>query len=628
MRGSAFSDDDGARGWFKRRRQRKRAQDLAEWQTRAHRSAFSESPPRAGAGSAFSEPESERRPVVARAKEGSRSGVGSRSKERSRTRQGSRTKPHPRDERAMRQAYASSAQLLPTVPPVPYPASAGTQQAGGTTGSYGATRAGGTTGAYGATRAGGTTGAHGAARVNTAPPPEEPKKKKDHGLFWWLIIVFVCFPAGFFLADMEDEVSDPPAEVGNAQSAEDSGGADSGDAGGAASAAVPEAGAQPLATYAPVPQNIADTQAVRTESHILAFPDRPFVIPAGHVFGGYNTKANSTSFYDTETGQLRYSLPGELACAPAGETANMWCKPNSWGNPYASSYISDVPATLRAAADGAVIWESGEDAQGFAPGVLLSRADIREERFSWLSPTDGAVLAELTVPASLGNFHVAPSGELLLFDREGTTVNWTVFDSGGRTRGSGSVKAEDVESASVMPTADGWFIPEANLAITLEGKVSTGAPLPGEVSVREASCPAPQATNAQLREDLEKLLGQQPAGSAARYQVAISACVPGGVVYLSSLTGSTTTVVAAGQLREIPLASASLDFVALGNGIVLTGYREDSRDATFAFDWNQGDAPVWSVPATITDAVPGYGFVGTDYSAADPKPVYYAFRAK
>ncbi|WP_285060998.1 hypothetical protein, partial [Gardnerella vaginalis] len=68
-----------------------------------------------------------------------------------------------------------------------------------------------------------------------------------------------------------------------------------------------------------------------------------------------------------------------------------------------------------------------------------------------------------------------------------------------------------------MPTTDGWFIPEANLAITLEGKSSTGAPLPGEVSVREASCPAPQASNAQLRENLEKLLGQQPAGSAARY---------------------------------------------------------------------------------------------------------------
>lgn len=615
MRGSAFSDDDGARGWFKRRRQRKRAQDLAEWQTRAHRSAFSESPPRAGAGSAFSEPEGERRPVVARAKEGARGGAGgrvnagSRGKERSRTRQSSRTKPHPRDERAMRQAYASSAQLLPTVPPVPYPASAGAQQAGGATGPYGAAH---------------TTG----ARVNTAPPPEAPKKKKDRGLFWWLIIVFVCFPAGFFLADMEDEVSDPPAEVGSAQNAEDSGGVDSGGAGGAANAAVPEAGAQPLATYAPVPQNLAETQAVRTESHIPAFLDRPFVIPAGHVFGGYNAKADSTSFYDTETGQLRYSLPGELSCAPAGDTANMWCKPNSWGNHYASSYISDVPATLRAAVDGAAIWQSGEDAQGFAPGVLLSRADIREERFSWLSPTDGAVLAEVTVPASLGNFHVAPSGELLLFDRESTTVNWTVFDSGGRTRGSGSVKAEDVESSSVMPTTDGWFIPEANLAITLEGKSSTGAPLPGEVSVREASCPAPQASNAQLRENLEKLLGQQPAGSAARYQVGISSCVPGGVAYLSSLTGSTTTVVAAGQLREVPLASASLDFAALGNGIVLTGYREDSRDATFAFDWNQGEAPVWSVPATITDAVPGYGFVGTDYSTSDPKPAYYAFRVK
>ena len=627
MRGSAFSDDDGARGWFKRRRQRKRAQDLAEWQTRAHRSAFSESPPRAGAGSAFSEPEGERRPVVARAKEGARGGAGgrvnagSRGKERSRTRQSSRTKPHPRDERAMRQAYASSAQLLPTVPPVPYPASAGAQQAGGATGPYGAAHTTGATGSYGAAH---TTG----ARVNTAPPPEAPKKKKDRGLFWWLIIVFVCFPAGFFLADMEDEVSDPPAEVGSAQNAEDSGGVDSGGAGGAANAAVPEAGAQPLATYAPVPQNLAETQAVRTESHIPAFLDRPFVIPAGHVFGGYNAKADSTSFYDTETGQLRYSLPGELSCAPAGDTANMWCKPNSWGNHYASSYISDVPATLRAAVDGAAIWQSGEDAQGFAPGVLLSRADIREERFSWLSPTDGAVLAEVTVPASLGNFHVAPSGELLLFDRESTTVNWTVFDSGGRTRGSGSVKAEDVESSSVMPTTDGWFIPEANLAITLEGKSSTGAPLPGEVSVREASCPAPQASNAQLRENLEKLLGQQPAGSAARYQVGISSCVPGGVAYLSSLTGSTTTVVAAGQLREVPLASASLDFAALGNGIVLTGYREDSRDATFAFDWNQGEAPVWSVPATITDAVPGYGFVGTDYSTSDPKPAYYAFRVK
>lgn len=627
MRGSAFSDDDGARGWFKRRRQRKRAQDLAEWQTRAHRSAFSESPPRAGAGSAFSEPEGERRPVVARAKEGARGGAGgrvnagSRGKERSRTRQSSRTKPHPRDERAMRQAYASSAQLLPTVPPVPYPASAGAQQAGGATGPYGAAHTTGATGSYGAAH---TTG----ARVNTAPPPEAPKKKKDRGLFWWLIIVFVCFPAGFFLADMEDEVSDPPAEVGSAQNAEDSGGVDSGGAGGAANAAVPEAGAQPLATYAPVPQNLAETQAVRTESHIPAFLDRPFVIPAGHVFGGYNAKADSTSFYDTETGQLRYSLPGELSCAPAGDTANMWCKPNSWGNSYASSYISDVPATLRAAVDGAAIWQSGEDAQGFAPGVLLSRADIREERFSWLSPTDGAVLAEVTVPASLGNFHVAPSGELLLFDRESTTVNWTVFDSGGRTRGSGSVKAEDVESSSVMPTTDGWFIPEANLAITLEGKSSTGAPLPGEVSVREASCPAPQASNAQLRENLEKLLGQQPAGSAARYQVGISSCVPGGVAYLSSLTGSTTTVVAAGQLREVPLASASLDFAALGNGIVLTGYREDSRDATFAFDWNQGEAPVWSVPATITDAVPGYGFVGTDYSTSDPKPAYYAFRVK
>ncbi|AIE82866.1 hypothetical protein [Actinotignum schaalii] len=600
MRGSAFSDDDGARGWFKRRRQRKRAQDLAEWQTRAHRSAFSESPPRAGAGSAFSEPEGERRPVVSRAKEGTRGNAGSRGKERSRTRQSSRTKPHPRDERAMRQAYASSAQLLPTVPPVPYPASA--QQAGG------------------------ATGPHGAARVTTAPPPEEPKKKKDRGLFWWLIIVFVCFPAGFFLADMEDEVSDPPAEVGSAQSAEDSGGA--GGENPAANADAPEAGAQPLASYAPVPQNLAETQAVRTESHIPAFLNQPFVIPAGHVFGGYNAKANSTSFYDTETGQLRYTLPGELSCAPAGDTANMWCTPNYWGNPYASSYISDVPATLRAAPDGTVIWESGEDAQGFAPGVLVSRADIREERFSWLSPTDGTVLAEVTVPASLGNFHVAPSGELLLFDREGTTVNWTVFDSGGRTRGSGSVEAEDVESASVMPTADGWFIPEDNMAITLEGKSSTGAPLPGEVSVREATCPAPQATNAQLRENLEKLLGQQPAGTAARYQVAISACVPGGVAYLSSFTGSTTTVVAAGQLREVPLASAGSDFVALGNGIVLTGYREDSRDATFAFDWNQGDAPVWSVPATITDAVPGYGFVGTDYSTPDSKPAYYAFRAK
>ncbi|MCW1063326.1 hypothetical protein OJ587_11850, partial [Streptococcus anginosus] len=87
---------------------------------------------------------------------------------------------------------------------------------------------------------------------------------------------------------------------------------DSGGAGGAANAAVPEAGAQPLATYAPVPQNLAETQAVRTESHIPAFLDRPFVIPAGHVFGGYNAKADSTSFYDTETGQLRYSLPGEL----------------------------------------------------------------------------------------------------------------------------------------------------------------------------------------------------------------------------------------------------------------------------------------------------------------------------
>ncbi|MGJ9604915.1 hypothetical protein ACRQF5_08770 [Actinotignum sp. GS-2025b] len=628
MRGSAFSDDDGARGWFKRRRQRKRAQDLAEWQTRAHRSAFSESPPRAGAGSAFSEPEGERRPVVARAKEGARGSAGgrvsagSRGKELSRTRQSSRTKPHPRDERAMRQAYASSAQLLPTVPPVPYPASASAQQAGGATGPYGAAHATGATGSYGATHTTGTT------RVNTAPPPEEPKKKKDRGLFWWLIIVFVCFPAGFFLADMEDEVSDPPAEVGSAQNAEDSGGADSGGAGGAANAAVPEAGAQPLATYAPVPQNLAETQAVRTESHIPAFLDRPFVIPAGHVFGGYNAKADSTSFYDTETGQLRYSLPGELTCTQAGDTANMWCTPNYWGNPFASSYISDTPATLRAAADGAVIWQSSSEAQAFAPGVLLSQAGGREDRFSWLSPTDGAVLHEITRPASLGNFHVAPSGELLLFDRESTTVNWTVFDSGGRTRGSGSVEAEDVESASVVPTTDGWFIPEANLAITLEGKVSTGAPLPGEVSVREASCPAPQASNAQLRENLEKLLGQQPAGSAARYQVAISACVPGGVTYLSSLTGSTTTVVAAGQLREIPLASASLDFAALGNGIVLTGYREDSRDATFAFDWNQGEAPVWSVPATITDAVPGYGFVGTDYSTADPKPVYYAFRAK
>ena len=522
----------------------------------------------------------------------------------------------------MRQAYASSAQLLPTVPPVPYPASASAQQAGGATGPYGAAHATGATGSYGATHTTGTT------RVNTAPPPEEPKKKKDRGLFWWLIIVFVCFPAGFFLADMEDEVSDPPAEVGSAQNAEDSGGADSGGAGGAANAAVPEAGAQPLATYAPVPQNLAETQAVRTESHIPAFLDRPFVIPAGHVFGGYNAKADSTSFYDTETGQLRYSLPGELTCTQAGDTANMWCTPNYWGNPFASSYISDTPATLRAAADGAVIWQSSSEAQAFAPGVLLSQAGGREDRFSWLSPTDGAVLHEITRPASLGNFHVAPSGELLLFDRESTTVNWTVFDSGGRTRGSGSVEAEDVESASVVPTTDGWFIPEANLAITLEGKVSTGAPLPGEVSVREASCPAPQASNAQLRENLEKLLGQQPASSAARYQVAISACVPGGVTYLSSLTGSTTTVVAAGQLREIPLASASLDFAALGNGIVLTGYREDSRDATFAFDWNQGEAPVWSVPATITDAVPGYGFVGTDYSTPDSKPAYYAFRAK
>ncbi|MFG6286452.1 hypothetical protein ACGUFB_08170 [Actinotignum schaalii] len=586
MRGSAFSDDDGARGWFKRRRQRKRAQDLAEWQTRTHRSAFSESPSRAGAGSAFGEPEGARRPVVARAKEGSR------------------IKPHPRDERAMRQAYASSAQLLPTVPPLPYPASAGAQQPGGATGPYG--------GAH-------TTG----ARVNTAPPPEEPKKKKDRGLFWWLIIVFVCFPAGFFLADMEDEVSDPPAEVGSAQSAEDSG-----DAGGAGAAAVPEAGAQPLATYAPVPQNLAEARAVQTDTRIPAFPDQPFVIPAGHVFGGYNAKADSTSFYDTETGQLRYSLPGELSCAPAGDTANMWCKPNSWGNSYASSYISDVPATLRAAADGAVIWESGKDARGFAPGVLLSEAEGREEHFSWLSPTDGTVLHEITRPAAFGNYHVAPSGEVLLLETRDKSTYLTVLSSTGQERGALVIEGADVGTATMVTTTDGWFLPEFNISITNEGKFSRGTAFQGYVRAKAPSCLSPQASTAQLRTNLETLLADAPRSPTGNYYVGISSCTPGGMAYLVSSSAPNVRIVANGQMRKLPLSSVSWDFLPLGNGAVLAGYQAGSRDGTFAFDWNQGDAPVWSIPATLTDVVPGYGFFGTDFSTPDSEPVYYALRAK
>ncbi|MDK7198196.1 hypothetical protein QP431_08275 [Actinotignum sanguinis] len=610
MRGSAFSDDDGARGWFKRRRQRKRAQDLADWQTRTHRSAFSESPPRAGAGSAFSEPENERRPAVARAKEGARGGAGgrvnagSRGKERSRTRQGSRTKPHPRDERAMRQAYASSAQLLPTVPPVPYPASAGAQQAGGATGPYGAAH---------------TTG----ARVNTAPPPEAPKKKKDRGLFWWLIIVFVCFPAGFFLADMEDEVSDPPAEVGSAQSAEDSG-----DAGGAANAAAPEAGTQPLATYAPVPQNLAETQAVRTESHIPAFLNQPFVIPAGYVFGGYHMDADATNFYDTETGQLRYSLPGELTCTQAGDTANMWCTPSYWGNPFASAYISDTPATLRAAADGAVIWQSGEDAQGFAPGVLLSQAGGREDRFSWLSPTDGAVLHEITRPASFGSYHVTPGGEVLIFDIQKNSTYLTVLSPTGQERGALIIEGTDLSTASVVNTTDGWFVPEFNISITNEGKFSRGTAFQDRVRAKAPACLAPQASTTQLRTNLETLLADAPRSLTGSYYVGLSACTPGGLAYLVSSSAPDTTVVTNGQVRKLPLSSVSWDFLPLGNGAVLTGYQANSRDATFAFDWNQGEAPVWSVPATMTDAVPGYGLVGTDYSTPDSERTYYALRAK
>ncbi|MGJ9483804.1 hypothetical protein ACRQEG_06405 [Actinotignum sp. GS-2025f] len=615
MRGSAFSDDDGARGWFKRRRQRKRAQDLAEWQTRTHRSAFSESPPRASAGSAFGEPEGEGRPVVARAHSGSRA------------------KPHPRDERAARadyekrikrdqrrqaqerahaeerarvqreagRAHASSAQLLPTVPPLPYPASASAQQPAGATASYGATR------------------------VNTAPPPEEPKKKKDRGLFWWIFIVFVCFPAGFFLADMEDEVSDPPAEVGSAQNAEDSGGAEPGAAGGAAA---PEAGAQPLATYAPVPQNLAEAQAVRTEGVIPTTASSTFVIPAGHVFGTYDAEEDSTGFYDTETGQLRYTLPGAVMCSPAGDTANMWCAPNTWTSPYASSYISEVPATLRAAADGSVIWESGTEAQGFAPGVLLSDAAVGEQRFSWLSPTDGAVLTEVTLPASYGEFHVTPNGEVLYLARNDKNIEWMVFDAAGRTRGSGVATDTQLSFTPVITATDGWFFPEDDAAFTLDGKMNSGSALPSNVRVRAAHCAAPQASTAQLREVLETLLGQSAAMTSGNYHVGMSSCTPGGLGYLSAMSGTTTALVAGGQARELPVASASLNFLPLGNGIVVSGYRADSRDVTFAFDWNQGEEPVWSVRATLTDAVPGFGFIGTDFSTPDSEPVYYALRVK
>ena len=613
MRGSAFSDDDGARGWFKRRRQRKRAQDLAEWQTRTHRSAFSESPPRAGAGSAFGELEGERRPVVARAKEGARGSAGSRGNERSRTRQGSRTKPHPRDERAMRQAYASSAQLLPTVPPVPYPASASAQQSGGATASYGAAH---TTGA---------TGPHGAARVTTAPPPEEPKKKKDRGLFWWLIIVFVCFPAGFFFADMEDEVSDPPAEVESAQNAEDSGDAEPG---AAAGAAAPEAGAQPLAAYAPVPQNLAEAQAMRTEGVIPTTASSTFVIPAGHVFGTYDAEADSTGFYDTETGQLRYTLPGAVMCSPAGDTANMWCAPNTWTSPYASSYISKVPATLRTAADGAVIWESGEDAQGFAPGVLLSRADIREEHFSWLSPTDGTVLHEITRPAAFGNYHVAPSGEVLLLETRDKSTYLTVLSATGQERGALVIENADVGTATMVNTTDGWFLPEFNISITNEGKFSRGTAFQGYVRAKAPSCLSPQASTAQLRTNLETLLADAPRSPTGNYYVGISACTPGGMAYLVSSSAPNARFVTNGQVRKLPLSSVSWDFLPLGNGAVLAGYQAGSRDGTFAFDWNQGDAPVWSIPATLTDVVPGYGFFGTDFSTPDSEPVYYALRAK
>ncbi|MDE1566098.1 hypothetical protein ACXITP_00070 [Actinotignum sanguinis] len=608
MRGSAFSDDDGARGWFKRRRQRKRAQDLAEWQTRTHRSAFSESQPRASAGSAFGEPKNERHPGAARAHAGSRA------------------KPHPRDERAMRaeyekrrkrdrrrqaqerahaeerarvqreagRGYASSAQLFPTVPPLPYPASANAQQPAGAT------------------------------RVNTAPPPEAPKKKKDHALFWWILIVFVCFPAGFFLSDMDDEVSDPPpAEVESAQGAESDSRPDS-----SAAAVAPESGAQPLAAYAPVPQNLADAQAVRTEGAMPPTASSTFAIPAGHVFGTYDAEADSTGFYDTETGQLRYTLPGAIMCSPAGDTANMWCAPNTWTTPYASSYISEVPATLRAAADGSVIWESGAEAQSFAPGVLLSEADGREERFSWLSPTDGAVLTEVTLPASYGEFHVTPNGEVLYLARNDKNIEWTVFDAAGRTRGSGVATDTRLSFTPVITATDGWFFPEVDAAFTLDGKMNSWSALPSNVRVRAAHCAAPQASTAQLREVLETLLGQSAEMTSGNYHVEMSACTPGGLGYLSATSGTTTALVAGGQARELPVASTSLNFLPLGNGIVVSGYRADSRDVTFAFDLNQGEEPVWSVRATLIDAVPGYGFIGIDFATPDSEPVYYALRVK
>ena len=367
---------------------------------------------------------------------------------------------------------------------------------------------------------------------------------------------------------------------------------------------------------------------MQTDARVPAFPDQPFVIPAGHVFGGYNAKADSTSFYDTETGQLRYSLPGELSCAPAGDTANMWCKPNSWGNSYASSYISDVPATLRAAADGAVIWESGEDAQGFAPGVLLSEAEGREEHFSWLSPTDGTVLHEITRPAAFGNYHVAPSGEVLLLETRDKSTYLTVLSSTGQERGALVIEGADVGTATVVTTTDGWFLPEFNISITNEGKFSRGTAFQGDVRAKAPSCLSPQASTAQLRTNLETLLADAPRSPTGNSYVGISACTPGGMAYLVSSSAPNARIVTNGQMRKLPLSSVSWDFLPLGNGAVLAGYQAGSRDGTFAFDWNQGDAPVWSIPATLTDVVPGYGFFGTDFSTPDSEPVYYALRAK